>query len=240
VYKSIIGNNNLKILINTILKISNYLNTNTGKKENKTFDIRNLENILNLKNNSQYFIDILAKAYFSNTANNEPIFDSQNSYQLKNVLDINLNLNGLEKEYEKFRLSIKDNYESITQIVRSDVLSLLNETFGYLNGLMDVFLANIKEEKLLRSEFLYYFGFGESKADLELVNQILNSILSLSKKVSNKLKDNTARQIVMKENELNIEVSKEVKLNSLDIKKTSLMNKENKKPLNLINNKYKL
>jgi hypothetical protein len=258
IYNRIIENDKLKSLLGTLLQINNYLNVNTGKKRINNFDIRNLDNILNIKNNSQYFIDLLVKIFQINVEGDIILLNSQDSYLLKHVVDLNLNLINLDKEYEKASLKIDDFVSKVLLIVKSKCyLDNLENNILSMKELVNNVGSTLGKEKVVRKIFLNYFGFevDDSKNDSDQLHSVLNAILSLYKKVSLKLKKDS--DFVIRKEPTFVTNKLEVKA-KLDVIKVSSKfidtqdkvkeitqipnkgNKENKKPLNLLNNKYKL
>jgi hypothetical protein len=257
-YSRIVENANLKKLLVVLLKINNYLNISTGKRTIPNFDIRSIDNILNLKNNSQYFIDLLVKIYKTNLKGNSILLDSQDSYLLKHITDLNLNLNNLENEYEKARQRIEEYKTSMGLMVKAKAfLEYMDKRYSDMKELMNSLNENIIKEKLLRKDFLVYFGLTcDSKNDGEMVHSIVNAVVSLSKKIGPKLKEIDSAVLKNEPTDCRSNLDKvsvekvNIKLqmtklpseskNIIMTKNLGVANKENKKTLNLINSKYKL
>jgi hypothetical protein len=253
-YSKVLENNKLKRMIQIIYKINNYLNSNTGKKETSNFDIRAIENVLNLKNNSLYFTDLLMAIYEANLKSDEElnIFNSQEVYLLNHILDLNLSLTSLPNEFEKALKNLNNYEKDLKQIIQSGVfLTRLDDTFTFLKDLVDLFSVNIEKEKKLRKDFLNYFNFeSNDKSDCDLLKILLTSICAINKKFARKVTEKISVPENLKPSINDKTEAKTFKGNpgrietGKDMIKEKLIkvipNKENVKPMNFINNKYKL
>jgi hypothetical protein len=180
-YDYIINNDALKTLLNLILKIHNYLNKNTGKKEEKNFDIRNISNLLNFKNNNKQFMEILTKLYFANTEKSI----SRSDLHILNTIIESDQLPLSESDYTK--------HKNMLDSIREKIINLsLNKGFtSHLIMLFDdinLTLANIKydieTENKVRKKFLEYFSYTAESSKPEAINSILSNCYILLSKMA--------------------------------------------------------
>jgi hypothetical protein len=186
-YGFLINNNSLKILLNIILKIHNFLNKSSGKKEDYNFDIRNINNILSLKINNKQFTDILLKLYFNNT---DKTISKSDLHPLHIILESDqvpmtlVNYSNHQISLEEIKLSISS--LSINKHLLSHIEKIYEDLeLSFLNIHKD-----IENEMCNRKLFLEYFSFPlDSKP--EIINSIFSSSYTLLSKLNSQPKQST-------------------------------------------------
>jgi hypothetical protein len=182
-YDYILNHEILRTLLNIILKIHNFLNKSLGKKEEKNFDIRNISNIITLKNNNKQFMDILLKIYFDN--NNKTI----------NRSDLNIIHNIIESDqmpiklidYEKNQRTLDDIKESLTNLSLNKLFQAhINKLYDDLSESFQNIFSDIQCEQTNRYLFLEYFGYPTDCNKSDIINSILSNCYTLLSKLPTK------------------------------------------------------
>jgi hypothetical protein len=180
-YDYIINNDVLKTLLNLILKIHNFLNKSSGKKEEKNFDIRNIPNILNLKNNNKQFMEILIKLYFANT---EKTISRSDLHLLHNLTESD-KLPLSESDYTKHQNLLDSTKETIMNLsLNKGFVSHLNSLFNDINLTLANIKSDIETENKHRKQFLEYLSYSAESAKPEIINSILSNCYTLLSKIA--------------------------------------------------------
>ena len=177
-YSYLINHDILKTLLILILKISNFLNKKSGKKEEKNFDIRNISNLMTLKINNKQFTDILLQIYFSNSDKTIARSDLHTLHTIIESDQVPMNLS----EYSKHQCSLDEikttlNSLSLNKNFLYKILDLCDELSLSLENLY----KEIEREQTNRKLFLEYFNYpADSKPEL-IISIVSNCYTLLSK-----------------------------------------------------------
>lgn len=180
-YLYIINNDILKTLLNLILKVHNFLNKNSGKKEVNNFDIRNISNIINLKNNNKQFFEILLKLYFSNS---DKYITRSDLHILNTIIEsdqLPISESDLSKHITVLN-SIKENISALS--INKHFLSSLINIFSNVAQTLSNLQSDIESEIKHRKQFLEYFSYTADASKPELIPQIFSNCYTLLSKIA--------------------------------------------------------
>lgn len=219
-YLYIINHDALKILLNLILKVHNFLNKNSGKKEEKNFDIRNITNIINLKNNNKQFFEILLKLYFSNS---DKHITRSDLHILNTVIEsdqLPLSESDLSKHITLLN-TIKENITTLS--INKHFQSSLEQIFSNIAQTLSNLKSDIESEIRHRKQLLEYFSYTADSSKPEIIPQIFSNCYTLLSKIATIPR-----------------TSNPIHKQSSPIAQKKIKNKENNKRASNLINKYNL
>jgi hypothetical protein len=187
IYNSLLNNKNFPILINLILKINNYLNKSTGKKELKFFDLKNVESLIELKISSKSFIEYLLRLYHDNIENFNKgndifrnIIDDGELCLLKVLIQPHNLISSIDHEFKSAIEDFKTNGKSLEMDIKNDVILIeIKKINDKLEGEFDKLIEVKENEDKLREELLNYFNLYEKKNSSGNLNSIFKILIKL-------------------------------------------------------------
>ena len=241
VYIVLINSMNIKNLINIILSIANEINLINFQDKISYFDIKSLDNIIDMKNKSKKIFDLICKYYYK-ISDGESILNSNTKNNIEYIIN-KLNSN-LEKNSQKLKAKFNQNYERMLEcICEEKVKEELKKIFidNFYESVFNNEVINFEEkENELRKQFKEYFMLKCNDNNYEIILlQILNTLIKIDDNIKEYAITNMRpiknRKIEKNENKENKNTNTSLHKKSSSI---SLISKENNSHSKNINNNF--